>query len=172
LQQQIVECERALAANDETWKQRCEELSTELTGKERQYGERWAQLIDMHTAEKLQLERSIRADHEEKERRADQARRREVDGLHATLRQFADDLQATAAELARRTADFERVCAELNSIERIDPADFHRLQKSVEAYRVELMQMTENTVRTLEPMATAGRVAMASSRELQIAVAA
>src|SRR5258708_10206641 len=44
--------------------------------------------------------------------------------------------------------------------------------KSVAAYRIELVQVTENTIRTLEPMATAGRVAIASSRELQAAVEA
>jgi hypothetical protein len=42
----------------------------------------------------------------------------------------------------------------------------------VAAYRIELVQITENTIRTLEPMATAGRVAIASSRELQAAVEA
>jgi hypothetical protein len=54
----------------------------------------------------------------------------------------------------------------------VDPADVERLMKSVAAYRIELVQVTENTIRTLEPMATAGRVAIASSRELQAAVEA
>ena len=202
LQQQIEECERALSANDESWKQRCEELSNQLGATEQEGRGRWEQLtaqlvehvnerqrlselveqreaeqqrlISAHLAEKVQLEKAVRGECKREQAEIDEGRRREIETLRIEMRQLAEDLQRTASELAQRTAEYERLTAEVHARdhEPIDPADVQRLMKSVAAYRVELVQVTENTIRTLEPMATAGRVAIASSRELQTAVEA
>lgn len=201
LQQQIEECERALSANDESWKQRCEELSNQLGAREDEGRARWEQLtaqlvehanerqrlsklveeheaeqrrlVAAHLAEKGQLEKAVR-EGEREHAEIDEGRRREIETVRLEMRQLAEDLHRTALELAKRTAEYETLTAAVHAreYEAIDPADVQRLMKSVAAYRVELVQVTENTIRTLEPMATAGRVAIASSRELQTAVEA
>jgi hypothetical protein len=111
----------------------------------------------------------VQADH-------DESRRREIDVLRLDIRQLVEDLHGTAAQLEQRNDEYERLMEEVTTpcdrSELVDPADVERLMKSVAAYRIELVQVTENTIRTLEPMATAGRVAIASSRELQAAVEA
>jgi chromosome segregation ATPase len=201
LQQQIEECERALSTNDESWKQRCDELASQLSAKDEERRARWesltAQVLEhvnerqrltelveqqaaeqqrlaaVHAAEKSHLEQTARSE-SARARSEIEGRQREIETLKNEMRRLAEDLQQTAAQLAQRTAEYERLTADLHERQRdaIDPADVQRLMKSVAAYRVELVQVTENTIRTLEPMATAGRVAMASSRELQAAVEA
>ena len=202
LHQQIVECERALTASDEAWKQRCEELSSQLTAEDHERKTRWEaltaqlfeheteqrrlsdllgrreaeqrRLVDEHAAEKLRIEQSVRGACERAHAEVDETRRREIETLRQEMSQLAQDLQRTAKQLAERTAEYERLTARMHADthEAVDPADVQRLMQSVAAYRIELVQVTENTIRTLEPMATAGRVAIASSRELQAAVEA
>jgi hypothetical protein len=204
LEQQIVEFERLLTSNDVAWKQRCEELASELTAREEERGQQWEEamaelaehtaerrrlselleyreaeqrrLIDEHAVEKVQIEQSIRGECERVRAHLDATTRREIDALRLDLQQLIEDLQGTAAQLEQRTEEYEHLMEEVtapcDTSEVVDPADVERLMKSVAAYRVELVQVTENTIRTLEPMATAGRVAIASSRELQAAVEA
>jgi PAS domain S-box-containing protein len=202
LQQQIVECERALTSNDEAWKQRCEELSSQLTEHDDQRKERWdalsaqllehtnerrrladllehreaeqRRLVDEYAAEKTQMEQSVRGACERAHAELDEARRREIETLRQDMGQLAQDLRRTAAQLAQRTAQYETLTADMQALaqDAVDPVEVVGLMKSVAAYRTELAQITENTIRTLEPMATAGRVAIASSRELQAAVEA
>jgi hypothetical protein len=133
-------------------------------------------LIDRHETEKVRVEQSVRGECERAQARVEQTRRLEIDGLRQDIRQLVDDLQGTAAQLDQRTDEYERLMEEVTAPgdpgEVVDPAHVERLMKSVAAYRIELVQVTENTIRTLEPMATAGRVAIASSRELQAAVEA
>jgi hypothetical protein len=204
LQQQIVEFERALTANDEAWKHRCDELASELTARDEERRQRWEDvtaqllehanerrrlsellehrqaeqkcLIDQHRVEKIQIEQSVRGECEREQADLDETRRREIDALRLDLQQLVEDLQGTAAQLEQRTDEYERLMEEVtapcDTSDVVDPADVERLMKSVAAYRIELVQVTENTIRTLEPMATAGRVAIASSRELQAAVEA
>jgi PAS domain S-box-containing protein len=202
LQQQIVECERALTSNDEVWKQRCEELSTQLTAQDDQRKERWdaltaqvlehanerrrlaglleyreaeqRRLVDEHVAEKAQIEQSVRGACERAHAELDETRRREIETLRQDMGQLVQDLRRTAAQLAQRTAEYQTLTADMQALAKnaVDPIEVQGLMKSVAAYRIELVQITENTIRTLEPMATAGRVAIASSRELQAAVEA
>jgi hypothetical protein len=133
-------------------------------------------LIDQHRVEKIQIEQSVRGECEREQADLDETRRREIDALRLDLQQLVEDLQGTAAQLEQRTDEYERLMEEVtapcDTSDVVDPADVERLMKSVAAYRIELVQVTENTIRTLEPMATAGRVAIASSRELQAAVEA
>ena len=202
--QQIVEFERALAASDESWKARCEELSAELTATDQERTRRWEELtaqlvehaterqrlsqevekgdaererlIERHETERVRIEQSVRGECERAQAQIEQTRRLEIDGLRSDVRQLIDDLQGTAAQLDQRTGEGERLMnvggapADQNQV--VDSATVERLMISVAAYRTELVQVTENTIRTLEPMATAGRVAIASSRELQTAVEA
>lgn len=202
LQQQIVECERALTSNDEAWKQRCEELSSQITASDDQRKERWdaltaqllehanerrrladlleyreaeqRRLVDEHAAEKTQIEQSVRGACERAHAELDETRRREIETLRQDMGQLVQDLRRTAAQLAQRTAEYETLTADMQALARdaVDPGQVAGLMKSVADYRIELVQITENTIRTLEPMATAGRVAIASSRELQAAVEA
>src|SRR5262249_35686141 len=92
------------------------------------------------------------------------------------IRQLVDDLQGTAAQLDQRSGDYDRLMKKVTALgepgEVQDLTGVERLLKSVAAYRTELVQVTEHTVRTLEPLATAGRVAIDSSRELEAAVEA
>ncbi len=133
-------------------------------------------LADEHAAEKIQIEQSVRGECERVQADLDETRRREIDALRLDLQQLVEDLQGTAAQLEQRTDEYDRLMEEVtapcDTSDVVDPADVERLMKSVAAYRIELVQVTENTIRTLEPMATAGRVAIASSRELQAAVEA
>ena len=147
-------------------------LSDELERREAE-GQR---LVERHETDKIRIEQSVRGECERVQAHVEEARRLEIDGLRHDIRQLVDDLQGTAAQLDQRTVEYDRlmeqVTAPADPGEVVDPADVERLMKSVAAYRIELVQVTENTVRTLEPMATAGRVAIASSRELQVAVEA
>jgi len=106
----------------------------------------------------------------------EETRRLEIDGLRHDIRQLVDDLQGTAAQLDQRSGDYDRLMHKLTTVgeagEMQNLTDVERFLKSVAAYRIELVQVTENTIRTLEPMATAGRLAIASSRDLQAAVEA
>ena len=126
--------------------------------------------------EKIQIEQSVRGECERVQADLEETRRREIDALRVDMQQLVEDLQGTAAQLEQRTDEYERLMEEVTAPcdtgDVVDPADVERLMKSVAAYRIELVQVTENTIRTLEPMATAGRVAIASSRELQAAVEA
>jgi PAS domain S-box-containing protein len=202
LQQQIVEFERGLTANDEAWKHRCEELSAELAAKGEERTQRWqelsaqaaeraaetrrlSELLELSGAaqkrlvaewatEKVRLEQSVRDGCERAAAAVEEQRRRETDSLRLEIRHIVDDLQRTATELERRTNEHDQLLAaataprDANAV--IDPAYVDRLMKSLAAHRIELVQVTENTIRTLEPMATAGRVAIAASRELQDAI--
>jgi PAS domain S-box-containing protein len=202
--QQIVEFERALAASDESWKARCEELSAELTATDQERTRRWEELttqlvehaaerqrlsheveqsdaerqwlIERHETEKVRIEQSVRGECERIQMLVEEARRLEIDGLRHDIRQLVDDLQGTAAQLNQRSDDYDRLMKKLTAMgepgEMRNLTDVERFLKSAAAYRIELVQVTENIIRTLEPMATAGRVAIASSRELQAAVEA
>jgi PAS domain S-box-containing protein len=203
LHQQIAECERALTANDEAWKQRCEELASELTASDGERKQRWEQLnaqliehsterqrlsdlledrqveqqrlVEDHAQEKIRIEQTVRSECDRALADVDARRRHEIEALRTEMQRLAGELQRTAEQLAQRTAEYDRLTANVHARdahEPVDPADLQRLMKSVAAYRIELVQITENTIRTLEPMATAGRVAIASSRELQAAVEA
>src|SRR5262249_34900495 len=174
-----------LATKSEERKQRWQELSAqaaeraaearrlsellELSGTEQK------RLVAEYATERVRLEQSVRGECERAVAAAEDQRRRETDALRLEIRKIVEDLQGTATELERRTKEHERLMAAAaapRDAAVIDPAHVDRLMKSLAAHRIELLQVTDNTIRTLEPMATAGRVAIASSRELQEAVEA